>query len=322
MQAIVRDHYGIDLKLEDVDTPAVGDGQVLLRVHGSSVNMGDRLMMKGTPYVMRFGTGLFGPRQHGQGMDVAGTVEAVGPDVTEWNVGDALYGEVTGGAAWAEYAAAPAEKLARAPEGVPLEEVGALPVAAMTALQAVRDHGKVQAGQRVLVNGGSGSVGSYVVQIADALGAEVTAVCSAANADRARKLGAAHVIDYATDDFLQTDEPYDVMIDIAGSRPLGASLKGVKPDGVYVTVGAQMDDPWIRPLARLMWSSIRGMFARQKVVVFVTDVGRESLDALSELIEAGELVPAYDSRCTLAELPDAMRELEAGTRRGKLLITG
>ncbi len=321
MQAIVRDSYGIDLKLEEVDSPSPADDQVRIRVHSSSINMGDRLMMKGTPYVMRLGTGLFRPRQRGQGMDVAGTVEAVGADVTEWKVGDAVYGEVTGGAAWAEVAVAPAAKLARAPVGVPLEEAGSLPVAAMTALQAVRDHGQVQAGQRVLVNGASGSVGSYVVQIAAADGADVTAVCSTRNAERARELGAAPVIDYATEDFLQTDEPYDVMIDIAGSRPLGASLKVVKPEGIYVTVGAQMDDPWIRPLARLLWSSIRGTFAKQKVAVFVTDVNRQSMDALSELIEGGKLVPAYESRCTLEELPTAMRELEAGERRGKVLIT-
>ncbi len=321
MKAIVRDRYGIDLNLVDIDRPTPADDQVLLRVHGSSVNMGDRLMMKGTPYLMRFGTGLLRPRQRGLGMDVAGTVEAVGSGVSDWEIGDEVYGEVTSGETWAEYAVAPAVKMARAPAGVPLEEAGALPAAAMTALQAVRDHGRVQPGQRVLVNGGSGSVGSYVVQIAAADGAEVTAVCSARNAQRARDLGAAHAIDYATEDFLQTDEPYDVLIDIAGSRPLGATLKVVDPDGIYVTVGAPMDDPWFRPLARLAWSSTRGTFARQRVVVYVTDVSRESMEAISELIAAGNLVPAYDSRCSLRELPTAMRELEAGERRGKVLIT-
>ncbi len=321
MRAIMRDSYGIDLTLQDVETPTPGDDEVLLRVHSSSVNMGDRLMMKGTPYVMRLGTGLFRPRQRGQGMDVAGTVEAVGARVTDRAVGDAVYGEVTGGAAWAELAVAPAAKLASAPSAVPLEELGALPVAAMTALQAVRDHGRVQPGQRVLINGASGSVGSYAVQIAAADGAEVTAVCSAANAQRARDLGASHVIDYGTEDFLATDEPYDVLIDVAGSRPVGATLKAVKPEGAYVTVGAQMDDPWFRPLARLLWTSLRGPFSRPRVVVYVTDVGRESLDALTTLMDAGKLAPAYDSRCTLEELPAAMRELEAGTRRGKVLIT-
>ena len=205
MRAIVRDRYGLAnvLKLRQIDPPNVGADEVLLRVHGSSINMGDRLMMRGEPYVMRLALGLFRPRSRGTGQDVAGRVEAVGARVTDWTVGDELYGEVTGGQTWAEYVAAPAKVLARKPSSITFAEAGALPVAAMTALEAVRDHGRVQPGQRVLVNGGSGSVGSYVVQIARAAGAEVTAVCSGRNAERAQGLGAAHVIDYTLQDFTQ-----------------------------------------------------------------------------------------------------------------------
>lgn len=322
MQAIVRDTYGTAdvLELQEIERPLVGDDEVLLRVHSSSVNMGDRLILRGEPYVLRLALGLFRPRSRGMGQDVAGRVEAVGSKVKDWAVGDELYGQVTFGAAWAEYVAAPAELLARKPGSVELGDAGALPVAAMTALEAVRDHGRVQPGHRVLVNGGSGGVGSYVVQIARALGAEVTAVCSAEGADRARELGATHVIDYRKQDFTEGAERYDVLLDVAGRHPLTRCLSVVKPEGTYVAIGGPVEDPWLRPLLRPLWIWLRGAFAKQRVVVFVAKASRESLDALTELLDAGKIVPAFETRCALAELPEAMRALEARELRGKVVV--
>lgn len=322
MNAIVRDRYGDGevLDLEAVDRPVAGKGQVLVRMAGSSVNMGDRLLLRGWPYLFRLALGILGPRKGGLGQDLAGRVEAVGAGVIDLAVGDEVYGEVTGGSTWAEYAVGPAKRLARAPRGVPLVEAGAIPLAATTALQAVRDHGRVGPDHRVLVVGGSGSVGSYAVQIAAALGAEVTAVCSAVNAERARRLGARHTVDYATEDFTRAGEPYDVLIDVAASRPLAECLGVVRPGGTYVAVGLPMEDPWLRWLFRLLGTALQGWFAKQRVVTCLAKPGREPLDALTALVEEGRIAPAYDSRCSLAELPAAMRQLDAGERRGKVLV--
>ncbi len=323
MRAILRSDYGSAnvLKLEQIEKPTVGDDQVLLRVHGSSVNLADRLVMQGKPYLLRLMVGLFRPRSPGMGQDVAGRVEAVGAKVADWVVGDELFGQIEFGAAWAEYLAAPAKALARAPKSIPLAQAGAVPLAALTALQAVRDQGRVQPGQRVLVNGGSGSVGSYIVQIAAALGAEVTAVCSARNAARAREFGASHVVDYAQEDFTQAPPCYDVLFDVIGNHPLDKCLGVVKPEGAYVVVGGPTDDPWLRPVLRPIWLMVRGLFVKQRVAVFVATPSRADLDTLTEMIGAGTLAPAFDSQCELAELPAAMGELESGERRGKLLIS-
>ena len=323
MRAIVRDRYGPadGLKLVETDPPSPGDDDVRLRVRGSSINMADRLVMKGTPYILRFTTGLFRPKQPVMGSDVAGVVESVGANVTEWAVGDELYGDSEFAGTWAESVVVPAERLARAPANVPLAEAGAIPLAAMTALDAVREHGRVKPGQRVLVNGGSGSVGSYVVQLARAAGAEVTAVCSARNADRARELGAAHVVDYAREDFVASAaEPWDVLLDVAGSRPLKECLKVVKRDGTFVAIGGPVDGRWLKPLLRPMGMMIRGLFAKQRVVVFVSTPTRAKLDALREMVEANEIRPAFDSECELADLPAVMGEVERGDRRGKVLV--
>lgn len=195
-----------------------------------------------------------------------------------------------------------------------------MPLAAVTALQAVRDGGRVRSGQRVLVKGGAGSVGSYAVQIARALGAEVTAVCSGASSERVRELGAAHVIDYTQEDFTRAAVPFDVLIDVVDNRALPQCLGILKPQGTYVAVGMEIDDPWIKPLLRRLWTMIRGLFAKQRVVMSITKPGRESLDALTEMIEAGTIAPAFTSRCELAELPAAVRDLETGSRRGKVVV--
>ncbi len=323
MQAIIRDRYGSAdvLRLADVNTPSIGDDEVLVRVRASSMNAGDRFVMRGEPYVMRCLLGLRRPKARGLGQDVSGTIEAVGPNVTEWQPGDEVFGEVEFGQTWAEYAVAPAEVLARKPANLSFVEAAALPVAAMTALQAVRDHGQVRPGQRVLVNGGSGSVGSYVVQLAKAAGAVVTAVCSAAHLDRAVEFGAADVIDYRSEDYTQLGRTWDVVLDVAGSRTLRENRAVLEADGTYVAIGSPVDDPWIRPLLRLAYLSIAGRLSKkQRVVVFVAKPGRESLDSLTRMIDAGDLKPAYAERCTLAEVPTMMSAVEAGHTRGKVVV--
>jgi NADPH:quinone reductase-like Zn-dependent oxidoreductase len=289
-------------------------------VHGSSVNKGDRLVMTGTPYIMRLALGLKSPRAFGLGQDVAGIVSAVGEGVTAWKLGDAVFGEVTLGEAWSDEVIAKADKLARAPKNVPLVEAGALPVAALTAAQAVVDEGRIKQGDRVVVNGGSGSVGSYVVQLAKSVGARVTAVVRAHHADRAYSLGAETVVDADSEDFTATDEPYEVCIDVAGNIPMSRALRAVKPKGTYVVVGGPTDDPWLRPLLRPLFWMVRGAFSSRRVAVFVDRVTPERLSELAVRVETGLVTPLYDSRCTLDELPGALLELEAGDRRGKVLV--
>jgi NADPH:quinone reductase-like Zn-dependent oxidoreductase len=235
-------------------------------------------------------------------------------------VGDAVFGELTLGAAWADETLAQANKLARAPKNVPLTESGSLPVAALTAWQAVRDEGRIQPGDRVIVNGGSGSVGSYSVQLAKAAGAHVTAVVRAHHAERARRLGAENVIDADSQDFTATDTPYDVCIDVIGNVPMSRALRAVKPKGRYVVVGGPTDDPWLWPLLRPLLWMIHGAFSSRRVAVFVATPTPERLAELSKWVEAGRVTPLFDSRCTLDELPRALLELESGERRGKVLI--
>ena len=304
----------------DVPVPEPGPGEVRVQVHGSSVNKGDRLVMAGTPYVMRLALGLKTPRTFGLGQDVAGIVSAVGEGVTDWKLGDAVFGELTLGEAWSDEVVAQADKLVRAPSNVPLVEAGSLPVAALTAWQAVRDEGRVEAGDRVVVNGGSGSVGSYVVQLARAVGARVTAVVRAHHAERARILGAETVVDAESEDFTATDTPYDVCIDVAGNVPMSRALRAVKSKGAYVVVGGPTDDPWLWPLLRpLVWMA-RGAFSTRRVAVFIAKPTRERLTELSEWVEEGRVTPLFDSRCTLDELPRALAELESGGRHGKVLV--
>jgi NADPH:quinone reductase-like Zn-dependent oxidoreductase len=322
MRQVGRERYGAasEVTLRDLPLPEPGTGEVRIQVHGSSVNKGDRFVMTGTPYLLRLALGLWAPRSFGLGQDVAGVVSAVGEGVTAWRVGDAVFGELTLGAAWADETLAQANKLARAPKNVPLAESGSLPVAALTAWQAVRDEGRIQPGDRVIVNGGSGSVGSYSVQLAKAAGAHVTAVVRAHHAERARRLGAENVIDADSQDFTATDTPYDVCIDVIGNVPMSRALRAVKPKGRYVVVGGPTDDPWLWPLLRPLLWMIHGAFSSRRVAVFVATPTPERLAELSKWVEAGRVTPLFDSRCTLDELPRALLELESGERRGKVLI--
>ncbi|MEM7137723.1 MAG: NAD(P)-dependent alcohol dehydrogenase [Myxococcota bacterium] len=322
MRQVGRSRYGSaeTVTMREVPVPEPGPSEVRIRVHGSSVNKGDRLVMAGTPYVMRLALGLRGPKHFGLGQDVAGVVSAIGEGVTAWQVGDAVFGELTFGSAWADEVIARVDQLARAPGNVPLEEVAALPVAALTASQAVREEGRVQAGDRVVVNGGSGSVGSYVVQFAKDIGAHVTAVVRSHHTDRARALGADAVMVPGAGEFLAAAGPYDVCIDVVGNIPMSRALRVVKPRGTYVVVGGPTDDPWLRPLLRPLVWMLRGAVSSRRVAVFVDKVTPERLAELAAWVEAGRIKPSFDSRCTLEGLPSALRQLESGERRGKVLV--
>ena len=322
MRQVGRDSYGPArvVTLRDVPVPDPAPGEVRVRVHGSSVNKGDRLVMSGTPYVMRLALGVLRPRTFGIGQDVAGIVSAVGEGVTTWKLGDAVFGELTLGETWSDEVVAKADKLAAAPKNVSLVESGSLPVAALTAAQAVIDEGRVRQGDRVVVNGGSGSVGSYVVQLARAAGARVTAVVRAHHADRVCSLGAETVVDADSEDYTLTDAPYDVCIDVAGNIPMSRALRAVKPKGTYVVVGGPTDDPWLWPLLRPLLWMIRGAFSSRRVAVFVAKVTPERLAELCTWVETGLVKPLFDSRCTLDALPRALAELESGERHGKVLV--
>jgi len=323
MKAIVRDTYGSAdvLRLEDIEPPTIAADEVLIRVGASSINAGDKLVMQGVPYLMRLMTGLRRPKTRGLGQDVAGTIEAVGAGVTEWSVGDEVFGEVTFGETWAELAVAKANVLGRKPPSLSFEEAASLPLAAITALCAVRDHGKIKPGQRVLVNGGSGSVGSYVVQMAKAHGAEVTAVCSTRHHERARELGAAHVIDYATQDYVASGQTWDLILDVAGTRTLAENRTVLAPRGAYIAIGGPVDESLLGPMPRLAYLALANLFTKQRIVVFVSDPSRDNLDALTEMIATGTLVPAFEERCTLAQIPERMRAVESGEVRGKVVVT-
>lgn len=322
MRQVGHQEYGgaATVSVLDVPAPEPGPGEVRVRVRGSSVNKGDRLVMTGTPYVMRLALGMRAPKQFGLGQDVAGVVSAVGDGVTVWQVGEEVFGELTLGSAWADEVVAPAAQLARPPKNVPLAEAGALPVAALTAWQAVVDEGRVEAGDRVVINGGSGSVGSYAVQLAKARGAHVTAVVRAHHADRARSLGADAIVDADLEDFTATDAAYDICIDVAGSVPMSRGLRTVRRNGTYVVVGGPTDDPWLWPLLRPLAWMLRGAFSSRRVAVFIAKSTPERLAELAASVEAGRVTPLFDSRCTLDELPEALLELESGRRHGKVLV--
>jgi NADPH:quinone reductase-like Zn-dependent oxidoreductase len=309
MRAIVRDRYGPPevLELREREEPRVGDQDVLIRVRASSVNPADWFFLTGTPWPLRLVSGLLRPREPVLGMDVSGEVIATGPRVTRFRPGDEVYGEIS--RAWAEQACAPEDRLAHKPAGLTFEQAAAAPMAGVTALQALRDKGRVQPGQKVLVNGASGGVGTFAVQIARAMGAEVTGVCSAANAALVRSLGATHTVDYAREDF--TRGRYDVIFDLVGSAPLQACLGALTPAGIYVSSVGRLG--WI---AQALLASLRG-----RVAVLVTQATPGNLRALGELMESGAVRPVLDRQYALAEAPEALRRQGQGHARGKTTLT-
>jgi len=320
MKAIVHDRYGSPdvLRLEEIEKPDVADDSVLVRVHAASVNRLDWYGVTGTPYVARVMGGLRKPKDSVLGVDFAGTVDAVGKDVTHVRRGDEVFGGRTG--AFAEYVSVK-DAVVPKPANLTFEEAAAVPVAAITALQGFRDKAQLQPGQTVLVNGASGGVGTFAVQIAKALGAEVTAVCSTRNVDQARSLGADHVIDYTREDFTRTGRRYDVLFDVAGSRSWRASERVLEPEGILVMAGAPKGNRWIAPLGHIARVRVASIPSSQKYAFFVAKLNVADLGVLRELIETGKVTPVVEKRYALSEVCDAIAYMGEGHARGKLVIT-
>jgi NADPH:quinone reductase-like Zn-dependent oxidoreductase len=320
MKAILHQRYGRPdvLELRDVDKPAIGDDQVLVRVHASSVNPVEWYGVSG-PYFARLGNGMRKPKDETVGADLAGTVEAVGRNVTSLRPGDDVFG-VSGGS-WAEYTIAREDRLAKKPSNLSFEEAAAVPVAAVTALQALRDKAQVKPGQKVLVNGASGGVGTFAVQLAKLFGAEVTAVCSSGNVEQARLLGADRVVDYTKEDFTTLGVEHDVMLDIAGSRSFLDFRKVLTPEATVGLIGGRMTYRGLGPLPHLAGTFLKSRFRSQTVVFFVAKVTTEELTYLAELLQAGTLKSVIDRKYELSEAPVALAYLGEGHAKAKVVIT-
>jgi NADPH:quinone reductase-like Zn-dependent oxidoreductase len=322
MKAIVQDTYGPPevLELRDIDKPVVKDNEVLIRVHAAAVNAADWHLMRGLPLIGRMAFGLRKPKIKVRGRDVAGTVEAVGRNVTQFQPGDEVYAEVDTGS-FAEYTCVSEEVLGLKPANLTFEQAAAVPVSATTALQGLRDQGRIQAGQKVLINGASGGVGTFAVQIAKTLGAEVTGVCSTRNVDLVRSLGADHVIDYTREDFTRSDRRYDLMLDVAGSRSWSECRRVLEPQATLVVVGAQRGSRLLGPLSHIAKVRLAALRSSRKVVFFIAKLNKPDLAVLRELLEAGKVTPAIDRRYELSESADALRYLGEGHARAKIVIS-
>jgi NADPH:quinone reductase-like Zn-dependent oxidoreductase len=321
MKAIAQDSYGTAdvLELEDIDKPVADSGDVLLRVEAASAFIGDWHVMTGLPYLIRMVSGLREPKTRVRGQDVAGRVEAVGTDVTRFQPGDEVFGTCNG--SFAEYATARADKVAPKPANLTFEQSAAVPTTGSTALQAVRDKGKVKPGQKVLIIGAAGGVGTFAVQIAKAFGANVTGVCSTAKVDLVRSIGADAVIDYTQDDFVELGRRYDLILDIAGRRSVSHLRRALAPRGTLVIVGGEGGGRWFGGIDRQLRAQMLSPFVSQKLGTFVAKQNSENLMVLKELIEAGKVTPVIDRTYPLSEVPEAMRYVEAGHARGKVVIT-
>jgi NADPH:quinone reductase-like Zn-dependent oxidoreductase len=321
MKAIVHCDYGSPdvLELDDVEKPVPDEDQVLVRVRAASVNPLDWHVMRGTPYIGRASMGLRKPKAIRLGVDFAGTVEAVGGKVTQFKPGDEVFGGRTG--AFAEYVAVREDRaVVLKPANLTFEQAAASPVAAITALQALRDKGKVQPGQKVLINGASGGVGTFAVQIAKSFGADVTGVCSARNVEMVRTLGADRVIDYTREDFTKSGQHYDLIIDNVGNHSLLECRRALSPKGTYVMVGGQPGG-WIDPLPRAVSALVLSRFVTQDLGMFLAELNKRDLTTLGDLMQAGTVTPVIDRRYRLSEVPAAIRYLEEGHARGKVIIT-
>lgn len=323
MKAMIQHVYGPPdvLQFEDIDVPDVGDGEVLVRVQAAGVDAGVWHLMTGKPYLLRlFGFGLRKPKLPVRGRDLAGTVKAVGKDVTRFRPGDEVFGTSLGGT-FAEYAVAGEDRLELKPENLTFEQAAAVPVSACAALHGLRDSGRVQKGQKVLVIGAGGGFGAFAVQLAKAYGANVTAVCSTGKLDLVRSIGADNVIDYTREDFADAGQSYDLILEIAGNAELSRLRSALTNTGTLVLAGGEGGGPLFGGVDRQLRGLLLSMVVRQKIRALVSGEGTKDLQDLRELIEAGKITPVIDRTYSLSEVPEAIRELRAGHARGKLVIT-
>ena len=320
MKAIVHYRYGSPdvLELADIEMPTIDDDGVLVRIQAASINAFDWHILRGHPDLVRTSAGLRRPTRHVAGVDLAGRVEAVGRNVTQFGIGDDVFGER--GGAFAEYAVAREDSLALKPARLTYEQAAAVPMAGLTALQALRDKGQVTSGQRVLVNGAAGGVGTFAVQLAKAFGAQVTGVCGPNHVDLVRSIGADEVIDYTRHDFTRSERRFDLIIDIASNRPLRACRHVLVPEGVLVVVGAP-PGRWLAPVLRPAIAVVLSRFGSQRMLPFLAERRQSDLAVLGELLEAGKLTPVIDRTYPLSETADAMRYVEHGHVGGKVVIS-
>jgi NADPH:quinone reductase-like Zn-dependent oxidoreductase len=321
MKSAVYTRYGPPdvVQIADVEKPVPKDDEVLIKVRAASVNPYDWHFMRGTPYPVRMSAGLRKPKDKRLGADVAGRVEAVGRNVTQFKPGDEVFGLCKG--AFAEYACTPESKLVMKPDNVTFEQAASVPIAAFTALQGLRDKGHIQPAQKVLINGAAGGVGTFAVQIAKSFGADVTGICSTRNVDMVRSIGADQAIDYTQEDFTKSGQRYDLILDCVGNHSLLAYRRVLSPKGIYIQVGGPTGRWMIGLLARLIKALVLSRFVSQKLVMVGAKSNKEDLTILHDLMKAGKVTPVVDKRYSLTEVPEAIRYLEAGRARGKVVIT-
>jgi NADPH:quinone reductase-like Zn-dependent oxidoreductase len=322
MKAIVQDRYGSPdvLELREIDKPVVEDDEVLVRVRAASANPADWHFMRGVPYIMRPQSGLGKPKSSVLGRDISGQVDAVGKDVTRFRPGDEVFANVEAGG-FAEYTCVSEGLVAPKPANLTFERAAAVPLAALTAVQGLRDAGQVQPGQKVLIVGASGGVGTFAVQIAKSFGAEVTGVCRTRNVEMVRSLGADHVIDYTQEDFTESGQKYELIFQLAGTRSPSDCRRALTSKGTLVLSSGESDGRWIGPVARMIKAAVLSPFVSQKLGSFLAKPNQDDLQFLKELIEAGKVKPVIDRTYPLSEVPDAIRYLEEGHARGKVVIT-
>ena len=320
MRAAVRNTYGPPdvLEFQEIERPDLTDDGVLVRVRAASINPADWYTLTGKPYIARPQMGLRKPKSNRLGVDFAGTVEAVGKDVTQFHVGDEVFGARSG--ALAEYVCV-RDAVVLKPANLTFEQAAAVPVAALTALQGLRDKGRIQPGHKVLINGASGGVGTFAVQIAKALGAEVTGVCSTRNVDLVRSLGADHVIDYTKEDFTLGDRRYDVMLDSAGSRSWSEIRRVLTPKATLVIVGAPKGGSLFGPLSHIVKVRLAALRSKRKVMFFIAKLIRADMMVMREFLESGKVISVVDKRYEMSEVADAFRYLGEGHARGKIVLT-
>ena len=320
MKAIVHYKYGAPdvLELKNIDKPAAKDKEVLVRVHAAAVNAADWHLVRGLPYIMRMAMGLLKPKNIVRGGDVAGRVEAVGKDAKQFRPGDEVFAEVDTGS-FAEYVCVSEDLLGLKPANLTFEQAAAIPLAANTALQGLRDRGQVQPGQRVLINGAAGGVGTFAVQIAKSFGADVTGVCSTRNVDMVRSIGADHVIDYTQEDFTQSGQRYDLVFDLVGNRSLSDCRGALTPKGTLL-LSSGHGGRWLGPIGRIIKALLLSPFVSQRLRPLVATSSKENLVVLKELVESGKVTPVIERTYPLSEVPEAIRYLEEGHAQGKVVI--